>query len=208
MAASRTMAACYCPSSMLKSHQSFARSTQWLQLSLPSCTARSQLSKAPPPVFPLSPGMLWLPESPRWLLLSGSGQDAAAAALRRSKGRVATSAAVQVGVSALGLIGSLSFISCAHCQAMECTLLLHHAGMSARQCHAAHAMLATLCRLRLTKSWTPWQQAPWLSPAAAHLVRSDFTSSHLAACLPCRCMGSLQLACAPGSSALAAFGVP
>lgn len=50
------------------------------------------------PAALLLAGMLWLPESPRWLLLSGSGQDAAAAALRRSKGRVATSAAVQAEI--------------------------------------------------------------------------------------------------------------
>ena len=86
------------------------------------------------PVFPLPPGMAWLPESPRWLLLSGSGQDAAAAALRRSKGRVATSAAVQVGVSALGLsVSSPFFISCAHRQAMQCHAAAALAGMSAHQ---------------------------------------------------------------------------
>lgn len=40
--------------------------------------------------------MAYLPESPRWLLLSGAGPEAAAGALRRAKGRVASEAAVQV----------------------------------------------------------------------------------------------------------------
>ena len=47
--------------------------------------------RAPPP---RSRPQAWLPESPRWLLLSGSGQGAAAAALRRLKGSAAVEAAV------------------------------------------------------------------------------------------------------------------
>lgn len=42
-------------------------------------------------------GMFWLPESPRWLLLSGAGPAAATTALRRAKGGVANETAVQVG---------------------------------------------------------------------------------------------------------------
>ena len=37
--------------------------------------------------------MAWLPESPRWLLLSGAGRGAAAAALARAEGRRAADAA-------------------------------------------------------------------------------------------------------------------
>lgn len=41
---------------------------------------RTQPQSQPPP-------QAWLPESPRWLLLSGAGRDAAAAALVRAEGR-------------------------------------------------------------------------------------------------------------------------
>lgn len=46
----------------------------------------------------LAAGMAWLPESPRWLLLSGGGGPAAAAALRRVKGSAVDAAAVQAEV--------------------------------------------------------------------------------------------------------------
>jgi len=46
----------------------------------------------------LAAGMAWLPESPRWLLLSGNGATAAATALERSKGKYANSAAVQAEI--------------------------------------------------------------------------------------------------------------
>ncbi|EFN53468.1 hypothetical protein CHLNCDRAFT_25635 [Chlorella variabilis] len=49
------------------------------------------------PAVVLAAGMLWLPESPRWLLLSGAGPAAASAALRKAKGRTANEAVVQVG---------------------------------------------------------------------------------------------------------------
>ncbi|KAL4515024.1 hypothetical protein Ndes2526B_g03660 [Nannochloris sp. 'desiccata'] len=46
----------------------------------------------------LAAGMAWLPESPRWLLLSGNGATSAAEALERTKGKYAGSAAVQVEI--------------------------------------------------------------------------------------------------------------
>jgi sugar porter (SP) family MFS transporter len=47
----------------------------------------------------LAAGMAWLPESPRWLLLSGTGGTAAAArALERTKGKYADSVAVQAEI--------------------------------------------------------------------------------------------------------------
>jgi hypothetical protein len=42
--------------------------------------------------------MLWLPESPRWLLLSGAGPAAGAAALRRTKGSSGSEAGVAAEV--------------------------------------------------------------------------------------------------------------
>ncbi|KAK9818055.1 hypothetical protein WJX72_006373 [[Myrmecia] bisecta] len=39
------------------------------------------------PAIALSIGMAWLPDSPRWLLLSGAGRDRAAAALTRARGK-------------------------------------------------------------------------------------------------------------------------
>ncbi|KAI3424105.1 hypothetical protein D9Q98_009466 [Chlorella vulgaris] len=53
------------------------------------------------PAVVLAAGMYWLPESPRWLLLSGAGPKAAVAALRRTKGSVANDAAVQVEVDGI-----------------------------------------------------------------------------------------------------------
>lgn len=49
-----------------------------------------------PPVHPCA-GLVGLPDSPRWLLLSGAGPAAATAALKQAKGRAADDAAVQVG---------------------------------------------------------------------------------------------------------------
>jgi sugar porter (SP) family MFS transporter len=46
----------------------------------------------------LAAGMAWLPESPRWLLLSGNGASAAAIAMERTKGKYADSAAVQAEI--------------------------------------------------------------------------------------------------------------
>jgi sugar porter (SP) family MFS transporter len=46
----------------------------------------------------LAAGMAWLPESPRWLLLSGNGASAAARAMERTKGKYADSMAVQVEI--------------------------------------------------------------------------------------------------------------
>lgn len=70
---------------------------------LPSCSPWQRQPQATclamahctPPLNPA--GMLWLPESPRWLLLSGAGPAAASAALRKAKGRTANEAVVQVG---------------------------------------------------------------------------------------------------------------
>lgn len=42
-------------------------------------------------------GMLWLPESPRWLLLSGAAPAEATDALRRAKGGAADEAVIEVG---------------------------------------------------------------------------------------------------------------
>lgn len=50
------------------------------------------------PAALLAVGMAGLPESPRWLLLSGAGPAAATAALRKAKGRVASDSAVQAEV--------------------------------------------------------------------------------------------------------------
>lgn len=63
----------------------------------PARLARSLLHSPLPPLGLARPcaGMAWLPESPRWLLLSGSGEDAAVDALRRAKGRASSEAAVR-----------------------------------------------------------------------------------------------------------------
>ncbi|KAL4459129.1 hypothetical protein ABPG75_013994 [Micractinium tetrahymenae] len=50
------------------------------------------------PAALLAVGMAGLPESPRWLLLSGAGPAAAATALRKAKGRAANESAVQAEV--------------------------------------------------------------------------------------------------------------
>jgi hypothetical protein len=61
------------------------------------CTAPDQalLMLAPRPVPEPLAGrrQTWLPDSPRWLLLSGAGRQAAAAALARARGRYGSDAA-------------------------------------------------------------------------------------------------------------------
>jgi hypothetical protein len=49
--------------------------------------------------------MLWLPESPRWLLLSGAPPSAATAALKKAKGRSADDAAIKVRAGGRILLG-------------------------------------------------------------------------------------------------------
>lgn len=53
------------------------------------------------PALLLALGMTSLPESPRWLLLSGAGPAAASEALRRAKGRVADEASIQAEVGGI-----------------------------------------------------------------------------------------------------------
>ena len=57
-----------------------------------------QTGAAAPLAAVLAAGMAWLPESPRWLLLSGKGAPVAAAALTRTKGSVADAAAIQMEI--------------------------------------------------------------------------------------------------------------
>lgn len=101
-----------------------------------------QQTSCVPPLPPLPTGMAWLPESPRWLLLSGAGPDAAAAALWRAKGRVASSAAVQVR-GGPGLIFTSGWKHCWVCHELgPCgmgNVCAAHAIMAWR--HACHAML-------------------------------------------------------------------
>ncbi|KAK9819163.1 hypothetical protein WJX81_007550 [Elliptochloris bilobata] len=54
---------------------------------------RAMYGLALPPALALLAGMTWLPDSPRWLLLSGAGRQAAANALSRARGRYGSDAA-------------------------------------------------------------------------------------------------------------------
>eukprot|EP00887_Chlorella_sp_A99_P006942 scaffold2.g6942.t1 len=62
---------------------------------------RAMYGLAVVPALVLGAGMAWLPDSPRWLLLSGAGPAAAADALRRAKGRCANEAEVRYEVEGM-----------------------------------------------------------------------------------------------------------
>lgn len=88
-------------------------------------------------------GMYWLPESPRWLLLSGAGPKAAVAALRRTKGSVANDAAVQVG-SAVPVLPS-SCYGRSQCVCCECCFWKYGALVTTAPDVSAECMLWLLC---------------------------------------------------------------